>query len=237
VGKTTVSALMARHLARAGTRALLVDADHAGGLEVALGITPTRTLEQVRLAALAELRHGRTSRRADLAAGVDYRLLSALTERDHLAFLALGRPEDEGCYCAVNRVLRCALEQLAAGFEVTVIDAEAGLEQINRDVLGSATHLLLVADPSVKSLRVAEQAWQVSRRLGLAPQASLVLNRVRSADSAEALAARVPLPVAATVPDDPRVHRFDAEARSFFDLPDCPATRALDAALPRLGLE
>jgi CO dehydrogenase maturation factor len=236
VGKTTVSALIARHLARAGTRALLVDADHAGGLEVALGITPERTLEDVRLAALQELRRKETSRRADLAAGVDYRLLSALVERDHLAFLALGRPEDEGCYCAVNRVLKHAVEQLSADFQVTLIDAEAGLEQINRDVLGSASHLVLVADPSVKALRVAQAAHQVSARLGLAREAVLLVNRVPDGASRDDLAARAPLPIAGLIPDDPQVQRFDAEARPFFELPDGPATAALGAALPRLGL-
>ena len=49
VGKTTVSALMSRHLAAAAAlRTLAVDADHAVGLALALGIEPDTTLGDVK---------------------------------------------------------------------------------------------------------------------------------------------------------------------------------------------
>ena len=236
VGKTTVSALISRHLARAGTRALLVDADHAGGLEVALDLAPTRTLNDVRLAALEEAKARRTSRKPDLAASIDYQLLETLVERDHLAFLALGRPEEDGCFCSVNTVLKRALEVLAANFDVTLIDAEAGIEQINRDVVGHVEHLLLVADASVKSLRVAQSLAAVAAQRQLADHVHLVLNRLREGDDPEALASRAGVPLIAALPDDPTVRAYDAEARSFFDLPDGPAPAALAPALARLAI-
>lgn len=236
VGKTTVSALIARHLARSEARALLVDADHAGGLEVALGVTPVRTLNDVRLEAVAELRTQRASRKPDLAAGLDYRLLEALVERDRLAFLALGRPEEDGCFCSVNTVLKRALEVLTREFDVSLIDAEAGLEQINRAVVGTVEHLLLVTDTSVKALRVAEATASVAKRLSLAADVGLIVNRLEGGDDRDAVAARTTLPIIAWLPEDATVRRFDAEALSFFDLPDVPASRALTPALKHLGL-
>ncbi len=236
VGKTTVSALIARHLARLETRALLVDADHAGGLEVALDFGVVRTLNDVRLETLAELEARRTSRKSDLAAGIEYQLFEALVERGRLAFLALGRPEEDGCFCSVNTVLKRALEMLTREFDVSLIDAEAGIEQINRDVVGAMEHLLLVADTSVKAFRVAEAVAAVATRLGTARDVGLIVNRLRRDDDRNILAARTSLPIIAWLPDDSTVRRYDAEALSFFDLPDVPATEALAPALQYLGL-
>ena len=40
------------------------------------------------------------------------------------AFLAIGRPETEGCYCKVNDFLRVVIEGLAARFDYVIIDGE-----------------------------------------------------------------------------------------------------------------
>lgn len=234
VGKTTVSAILCRHLAAVqALRTLAVDADHAGGLGLALGINPVTTLRHVRDQSLAEVESRAASRKADLPQSVEYRLWAALTERDSLAFLALGRPETQGCYCAVNALLKRALLHLSSQFDLTVIDAEAGLEQINRDVVGDVDLLLLVCDRSVKSLRVAEAIRDLATRLGRARarNCGLLINRVRDEEQARAVHARTDLPLLGWIPEDEAVALFDAEARPFFDLPDTPATLAVDRAL------
>ena len=236
VGKTTVAALVARHLARRSARCLLVDADHAGGLEVALGLSARRTLNDVRVEALAELRARDASRKPDLAAAIDYALMASLVEQDQMAFLALGRPEDRGCFCSVNTVLRRALQLLTGDFDVTLVDAEAGIEQINRDVVGHVEHLLLVADTSVKALRVAETAAEVAGRLSLADHVHLVMNRIQPGDDRDRLAARTTLPIVAWLPDDPTVRAWDADAKSFLDLPDGPAPEAIQPVLEAVGV-
>jgi CO dehydrogenase maturation factor len=232
VGKTTVSAILSRRLAAAPShRALVVDADHAGGLSLALGLDPATTLCDVREQSLADLASRATSRQVDLHPSVEYRLQAALSEREGLAFLALGRPEDQGCFCAVNTVLKRALAHLSSQFDLTVVDAEAGLEQINRDVVGDVDLLLLVSDTSVKSLRVAEAIRKLATRLGRARDYGLLVNRVRDETAARAVHQRTDLPLLGWIPEDEMVARFDAEARSFFELPDTPATAAVDRAL------
>lgn len=228
VGKTTVSALLCRHLAaRSDRRTLAVDADHAGGLSVALGIDPETTLRHVREQALRELASRHTSRRADLAQSVEYQLQAALTEREGLAFLALGRPEERGCFCAVNSVLKRALEHLTSQFDLTVVDAEAGLEQLNRDVVGSVDLLVLVCDRSMKSLRVAEALHSLAARRGHARQTGLLVNRVSDEAAARAVHQRTTLPLLGWIPEDATVADYDAEARPFFELPDTPAAGAV----------
>jgi CO dehydrogenase maturation factor len=223
VGKTTLTALLARLLSADGPRTLVIDADPAGGLAMALGITPKQTLDDLRRELIATASSGGQDA-ADLLAAADYRLLEALEERHNLAFLAVGRPEEEGCYCKLNTLLRAAIEALADRFDLTLIDAEAGIEQVNRRVMRAVTHLLLVSDLSQKGLRVAEAIRDVTG--GSGREVGLVLNRVEAGKVAERLRQSTTLPVVATLPEDPTIRQLDAEARSFLELSESPALEA-----------
>jgi len=223
VGKTTISALLVRLLSQQH-RVLAVDADPAGGLSMALGWRPARTLDDLRREIAAD---GGRSDAADLAATVDYRLLETVEQRDHLALLAVGRPEEAGCYCALNTLLRESLADLIQRFDVTVIDAEAGLEQVNRRVLQSVDRLFLVSDPTARGLRVAEELAALAEQAAGAPRVAWVLNRVRAERDAEELASRAGLPLAGTIPEDPAVRDHDRDGRSLLELPECPALDAV----------
>jgi CO dehydrogenase maturation factor len=227
VGKTTVSALLTRSFRKpGGPKTLIIDADPAGGLAMALGLAPRRTLNDVRITTFAAAKN-KAADREELAASLDYLLLEAITEVDNLAFLPIGRPEEIGCFCSVNSLLRDAVETLVDRFDLALIDAEAGVEQINRQVMRRVTHLLLVADTSVKALRVAETIHAVAG----APTAGLLINRVRDDAEAAAARARTSLPVIGLAPEDALVRRFDAEEMSFFEMPSCPAGEAVQAAV------
>jgi CO dehydrogenase maturation factor len=236
VGKTTVSAVLAGALIASGERkTLLVDADPAGGLALALGLPVARSLDQVRTETIHEVQKGQTDAQ-DLAISLDYRLLQALVERKNLAFLAIGRPESVGCYCSVNSLLRQAIELLAGQFDLTVIDAEAGIEQINRKVMAAVDYLVLVSDASYKGLQVAETIFQVARKVTGQDKAGLLLNRVRSAEQAGQIQARTGLKMIGWIPEDETIRQFDSEPRSFFDLPECPAAKAIVEALTKAGI-
>jgi len=235
VGKTTVSAIIAQALSGMSDRkALLIDADHAGGLAMALGIDVVRTVNDVRLDTIGEIKKGETDKR-DLAASIDYMLMEAATERGNLAFLPIGRPEEVGCYCAVHTLLREAIELLADKFDVTVIDAEAGIEQVNRNVLGRVDQLILVADTSAKAVNVAQTIRDVAREISDLRHVGLLLNRVRSEDEVKRIMDTTDLKVMGWIPDDDNIRRFDAEQRSFLELPDCPAVSAVMKALNGIG--
>jgi len=228
VGKTSVSALLCRLLSgEDGVRGLAVDADPSGGLSLSLGISPRRTVNDLRKEVISAARERPTDAR-DLAASIDYRLLEALGERGNLAFLAVGRPEEEGCYCQVNTFLREAIETLAGHFDLTVIDAEAGVEQVNRRVIRRVDLLLLVSDPTAKGVRVAEAIKGVADEAMLYGRAALLINRVGDPQAAERLAAETPLEVIGILPEDPAIRDFDAQGRSLLELSeDSPALRAL----------
>ena len=237
VGKTTFAALLARAIhKRPDVRALFVDADHAAGLAMALGIEVDRTLNDIRKQTIQEIRAGESDNR-DLAAGIDYRLMDILVETDNLAFFALGRPEEEGCYCSVHNLLREAIALLARSFDLTVIDAEAGIEQINRRVMRAVDTLVLVSDISAKGLRVAKTIRDVAQKTAATDFSSgLVVSRARDENEARAAAAACDLPLLGWIPEDDTVRQFDAAERSFLKIPACPAGEAVERVAAALGL-
>ncbi len=218
-GKTVLACLLARALRDAGrTPLLLVDADPVGGLGWALAEEPERDLARVgeRLVARA------AAPGADpetLAGEVDWQLLEAVLEREAYSLLSLGRPEAEGCFCPVHRLLREALAQLVTGYAVTLVDAEAGVEQLKRRAFERISHALLVVDGSRRAAAAAEQ---IAASLSAGTRAGLVLSRTRPEDAS--------LPDApeliAHLPQDPAIARLDRRGASLWDLPaDNPALR------------
>jgi len=227
VGKTTVSALLARLLSENSSgKVLVVDADPAIGLGMALSSFPERTVNDVRKEIISTVRKHSTDS-VDLAASIDYKMLEIVLDSGGLGFLSVGRPEEDGCYCQLNTLLREAIEGLSSHFSLTLVDAEAGVEQVNRRVMRSVSHLLLVSDTTLKAVRVAESIREVAddavnyRKLGL------IINRARGEEEARQLASRTGLPLLGWIPEDDMVREFDSQARSFLEMPSCPALEAV----------
>jgi CO dehydrogenase maturation factor len=237
VGKTSLSALMVRVLAGdPGKRVLAIDADPAVGLALALGIRIQRTVDDVRNGLIERLKEGKAGSRRELAAALDYEVFEALREDGNIAFLAIGRPESEGCYCQVNDFLREIIESLAGSFDYVVIDGEAGIEQVNRRVMERVTHLAIVSDLSRKGLHVAGDILEVGKRLTGAGRHGLILNRVRDAQELDRVSIPAGLELAGWVPEEEGIREYDMAGKSMRSLPDCAAVRSLRGCLERMGL-
>jgi len=221
VGKTAVSALLGHALMERGVRPLLlVDADPVGGLGFAVGSPPPRTLADVRAHVLEAARGSDEAARRRLADELDYRLLEVLAEHEEHALLAMGRSGEAGCFCPVNRLLRHAVDGLAAGFAAVLVDAEAGVEQIQREVTRQVDLLLVVVDGSQRSLHTLE----VIRELAASTPVAVLANRVSSSsDAPQALPPGAAL--LGRVPEDPVLADFDRAGRSLWELPESSAAR------------
>jgi CO dehydrogenase maturation factor len=231
VGKTTLAALFTRLiLDRKEIRALVIDADPTGGLSLALSLTVKRTVNDLRKEVVAAARNKNSSVR-NLAAAVDYRLLESLTEYKNIAFLAVGRPEEEGCYCQVNAFLRRSIEYLSDKFDLVIIDAEAGVEQVNRRVTGRVDQLLLVSDLSQKGLSVAATIHQVAAQMDHFRQTGLVINRLRSERELDVALRATNLNYLGYLPEDNTISDYDNNGRSFLTLPDCPSLQSAHSLL------
>jgi CO dehydrogenase maturation factor len=231
-GKTVSIAIMARAMAEtAGTgRLLLIDADPAMGLVSALGTSVTRTMGQVREDIIRTARGGKKEEKARLADQIDYMAFEALCETEKFALLAMGRTETLGCYCPVNTLLRGAIEALSKSFDTILIDGEAGLEQINRQVVRSLDTLLILSDPTSRGLETAglirkmveDDQVMTCRKLGL------IFNRVRGSEELlRESATRIGLDVVGMIPFDENIAAHDLLGKPITDLPaDSPGLLA-----------
>jgi CO dehydrogenase maturation factor len=221
VGKTSISALLTILLSENKSKKVLaIDADPSVGLSLPLGIEVRKTLDHIRNDLIQSIENGERSGKDELLKRVDYELFEALEEKDNLAFLAIGRPEGDGCYCQVNSLLREIIQEVAGGFDYVIIDGEAGIEQINRRVMEMVTHLFLVTDSSFKGRNVACTIEQVARKKIQFQKAGIFFNRMRDEAEARQLIKNENLSVIGWMPENQEIRNYDREGKSFFTLPD-----------------
>ncbi len=232
VGKTVLSALVSRALIDAGTNPLLlVDADPVAGLTSAIGERGRiRTLGEVREQIISTVKQGEDAKRK-VADQLDYLVLEALAERDGYSLFAMGRNERKGCYCPVNSLLRDAIDIIARPYPAVLIDAEAGIEQINRQVTRRVSRVVVVTDGSTRS---AETLALITELVDPA-RITAVANRCDAPPEG-------PLPggvqYLGALPEDDVLRQFDREGRPLWELPaDNPTMKAARHIARALGFE
>ena len=240
VGKTSVAAMMVKILSREKHgKVLAIDADPACGLAVALGVTVHKTVDDIRKDLISRVRKGEPQSAPQTLKQLDYEMFDALHEQDGFAMLAIGRPEDEGCFCRVNALLKDILADLAGSFDVVIIDGEAGVEQINRRVMKTVDHLVLLSDTSAKGIGVASAIAHVARDNKAVDFRSLglVLNRVRNRSEVDEIRTRTGLPIYGWITEDDLIREFDFRGRSLTEFPETSPTLGVIAGiLDTMGL-
>ena len=237
VGKTSLSAAIVRLLTekRPDAKILAIDADPAVGLSVALGVEVTETLDQIRKR-VAEDVTGKLKDTQDILAEAKFRLYDAMAEQRGFAFLAIGRPEAAGCYCAINTYLKKVIEMLVDDFDYVVIDGEAGIEQINRRVLEKVTHLVCVSDQSRKGLKIIGTIKDVAGELVMYDEIGLIVNRALFPDRIETDEIEG-VPIVSVIPQDDAMTENDVEGKTIFELPqETGILKGADEALKNLKI-
>lgn len=223
VGKTSVSALMVKNLSKKkNLKVLAIDADPAIGLCTALGIQIKKTVDDIRNDLINTIKKGESQDKAATLNMLDYELFDALTEYNNVCLLAIGRPESEGCFCKVNSLLKDIIQDLAKNFDVVLIDGEAGVEQINRRVMKTVDHLIMISDTSAKGVNVANTINHLARDNKAVDYKSIgmILNRVRDEREIGNIKDKVSLNILGWLPEDDLIREFDFHGRSFIDYPD-----------------
>ena len=227
-GKTVVSTLLIRLLAeRFPGRVLAIDADSAQSLCYTTGLKVEKTVSNLR----SELLGMRQARSALNDGPTKDLMRSILAHGDGFDLLTMGRPEEPGCFCACNELLRFGIDTLIDDYDFCIVDGEAGPEQLNRRVMKEVDVLLVMADMSARSLQTAAGIIDVANKGEnniSVKQAGLVLNRVRDDQPTEEILKKIGLEVYGQLPEDKFVNEFDREGKSLFDLPlDSPCPQAV----------
>jgi len=231
-GKTVFTAVAARVLLdsdKAG-KLLLIDADPAMNLPSVLGVDVERTMGQIREEIIVTARKGEEEERIKLAHMLDYMVLEALVETDKFALLAMGRTETLGCFCPVNDVLRGAIETLSKSFDTIIIDGEAGLEQLNRQVMRHVDTLIIVSDATSRGIKTAAliKGMVEKDRVIQCERIGLVFNRVQGNETMlKQLAQDIGLQVLGFIPQDPDIAYCDLVGKPMTELTESPGLEAI----------
>lgn len=217
VGKTTVSALLARGLQKAGHTVIAIDADPDSNLAATMGYPHPETIRP--LVELKDLIEERTGVKPGTTGGM-FRLNPFVedipekyaVEIDGIKVLVAGavKKGGSGCYCPENALVRTLISHLMADKEIAlVLDMEAGIEHLGRGTIAAVDHLVVVVEPGRRSLETAERIAKMAAEIGLR-RVSVIGNKIRSESDKAFLQKTLPgMHFAGFLPYDPAVR--DAE--------------------------
>lgn len=186
-GKSTLSVLMARSLARLGYQVLLVDGDESNvGLESLLGTpSPVHLLEY--LGGKKGFKEKLNQQMMiDNPAGVfsGKQKISdipreCIASSDGVDLLIIGKIHHfgEGCACPIGVLSKKFLSSIDMDEnEVIIMDTEAGVEHFGRGLVGECDMILGVIDPTAESFNLARKMEAMAAKAG--KDLYFILNKV-----------------------------------------------------------
>ena len=203
-----------------------------------LGRKEIKTIGTVRDEILRVAEEGDRQAQEELADKVDYLTARVLDEGKDFSFLAMGHMESKGCFCSVNDLLQQAISYLTNEFNTVLIDGEAGIEQINRQVVEKIDTLIVLTDSSFRGMKTISHIKEM-RDEGLLPfckKIGVVFNRTRNdVSKLEAFAKELGLEIFGAVPMDEEVEAYDSEGKSLLELSENnPALEAVRQVYKKL---
>lgn len=242
VGKTTFTALLAQAYASMGRQVLAVDADPSPCLASALGVPPAQRAALRPIAELEDLIEERTGAKPGTSGGF-FTLnprVDDLPERFSIVhrgvrLLEMGAVErgGRGCICPESALLKALFTHLLLRQEdVLLLDMYAGVEYLGRATVDFVDAMLIVSEPTRRSLGTAMQIAKLARDIGL-KRLYLVGNKIRHPEDAAFLQAEAELPLLGWLPADEGVAEADRLNVPIYD--HVPQLRqAVHEMIPRL---
>jgi len=243
VGKTFVTASLARTLARKGFETIAIDADPAMNLGRSLGVAQDKLALITPLSDNNELVAEKTGARPGEIGSVfnvtpnvsDVADRYGVEAPDGVRLLVMGTVKSGGigCMCPANALLRALMRNvLIERKEFVVMDMEAGLEHLGRGTVRGVDVLFAVVEPGNQSLDTASRINRLAQDLGIRRMAGIA-NKVRGLkemDFVKEKLATIPLTLCSIIPFDLRVAEADMLGLPAIDYaPASPALKEVEA--------
>ncbi len=227
VGKTTLSALLAQVYADRGRNVLAVDADPSPCLAGALGFPDELRQKLEPISEMDELIFERTGAKPGTIGGF-FTLnprVDDIPERfsvmhRNVRLLEMGAVDigGSGCICPESAMLKTLFTHLLFRKEdVLILDMYAGVEHLGRATVDFVDAMIVVVEPTRRSLGTAGQIKKLANDIGLT-KLWLVGNKVRNEQEALFLENETPgLPLLGTLPADMGVQEADRLGIAVYD--------------------
>jgi len=191
-GKSTVAALLAQEAMGRGYQTLVVDADESNtGLFRMLGFefSPVPLMDLVGGKKNLKRKMGEPNILSEARITTAQIPEQYLLRRDGLRLVAIGKilQSLEGCACPMGVLSREFLKKLALGTnELAIVDMEAGVEHFGRGVDTSIDSVLIVVEPPLESVNVAQKIHDLASGIGIR-NVWAIINKVPSEEIATRL--------------------------------------------------
>jgi len=194
VGKTTLSACLAKHYANKGFKVIAVDADPDANLASALGLDYEAASKIVPLTEMKDLIEERTGAKSG-EYGSYFKLNPKVEDIpqkfgidvDGVRLLVAGtiKAGGSGCYCSENVLLKRLFKHLVVDREeIVILDMEAGIEHLGRGTCENMDILIVVIEPGLRSIQTARSVKKMSLDLGI-KSVYIVINKIKDSDEQE----------------------------------------------------
>ena len=199
VGKTLLASLLSKTFAESGYSVLAIDADPDANLAATLGFPHAEKITPIsEMKALIKERTG-----AQPGQGASFFKLNPrvndLPEKysqqfNGIRLMVMGRIKKggTGCYCPENALLQALITHLLlARDEVVILDMEAGIEHLGRATATAVDKLIVVVEPSRRSVETAHRINKLAQDIDL-QNIAVVGNKIRSQPEKEFLISNLP---------------------------------------------
>ncbi len=227
VGKTTLAALFAQAYADMGRQVLAVDADPSPCLAGGLGF-PDSLREQLHpISEMDELIEERTGAKPGTVGGfftINPRV-DDIPERfsvmhRNVRLLEMGSVDigGSGCICPESAMLKTLFTHLLfRKDDILILDMYAGVEHLGRATVDFVDAMVIVVEPTRRSLGTASQIKKLANDIGL-DRLWLVGNKVRNDEEINFLKTETPgVPILGTLPADLAVQEADRLGIAVYD--------------------
>ncbi len=188
-GKTLISATLARVLGQSGANIIAVDLDSNPNLGFALGLDKDKLEAITPIVENEELVNARTGL-PGAPSGV-FKInpkVNDLIEKfgtpaqDNVLLLIAGyiAHSEQGCMCSAHSLLKALLRHIVLRRdEYVVLDVEAGLEVFGRGTLKQTDIMIIVTDPSIRSLQTVGRIVELAKEEDFTPDRMIcVVNKL-----------------------------------------------------------
>lgn len=244
VGKTTLAALLAQAYADQSRQVLAVDADPSPCLAGALGFPSDLRSQLHPIAEMDALIEERTGAKPGTIGGfftINPRVddiperFSVLHRGVRLLEMGSVDMGGSGCICPEAAMLKTLFTHLLfRKDDLLILDMYAGVEHLGRATVDFVDAMLVVVEPTRRSLGTAAQIKKLANDIGLT-RLWLVGNKVRNQEEAEFLVSETPdLPLLGYLPADLGVQEADRLGIPVYE--HVPALRqAVEVMIPKIG--
>lgn len=192
-GKTTIAAVLAHFFKKDGYEVIAVDADPDANLAEALGASKKELEGIIPISSQRRLIQDRTGAKPQQF-GQLFKLNPTVNDIPDkfcvpirgIKLLVMGSIESGGggCACPENVLLKSLLSELILNRrEVIIVDMEAGIEHLGRGTAQSIDTMLIVVEPSQRSIRTAETILKLGGEIGI-EKFGIIGNKIQGKEQA-----------------------------------------------------